>query len=82
MTGGRIAPSTMRNPVILGSLTESRQITNDPLNVAMHTIRAALDRGDLDAGRQAWIDVGALLGILPAGIAPKSSAKRTRKRTA
>lgn len=78
---GPIVPSTMRNPAMFGHPTESQQIPTDDLDVSFRAIRSARTRGDRDATKQAWLDLGTLLGI-PVQDAPKSSVKRTRKRSA
>lgn len=81
MTEGPIVPSTMRNPAIAGLSTDSRQIPSDDLDVAFRAIRDAVAKDDRDGARRAWIDLGTLLGIA-VQVAPKSSVKRMRKRTA
>jgi integrase len=81
MTDRAIIPSTMRNPAIARSSTDSRQIPHDDLDVMFRAIRDARERGDVDAAKRAWIDLGALLGIDVLD-APKSSVKRPRKRSA
>ncbi len=71
-----------RNPAMSGHVTVSRPFPVDALDAAFLAIRAAHDRGDRDGAKVAWIDLGALLGLTPAEIAPRSTVKRPRKRSA
>ena len=80
MSNAPNVPLTEPNPAILGSSTVSRQIPTDDLDVSFHAIRDARARGDVDAVRRAWIDLGALLGIAVQN-APTSAVKRPRKRS-
>ena len=82
MTEGAIVPSTVRNPAMSGQSTKSRPNPPDALDIATDAIREARTRGDHDAVRRAWIDLGALLGLTPAEMAPPSTVKRPRKRSA
>lgn len=80
MSDAHNVPFTEPNPAILGSSTVSRQIPTDDLDVSFRAIRDARARGDVDAVRRAWIDLGALLGIAVQD-APTSTVKRPRKRS-
>lgn len=81
MTDAPIVPSTIRNPAMSGHATLSRPNQPDDLDVAFGAIRDAVARGDRDAAKRAWLDLGTLLG-LDFQDAPKSSVKRPRKRSA
>ena len=40
-----------------------QQIRGEDLDLLFGAIRDALERGDVDAARRAWIDLGVLFGI-------------------
>ena len=80
MADGAIVPSTIRNPAMSGHATKSRPNQPDDLQFATDAIRDARARGDQDAVRRAWIDLGALLGLSSAELAPPSTIKRPRER--